>query len=68
MANNQWPVPSCPFQKENGKWTFYDYPNGVQKEPGECATEDNAKDASVKVLSMWIANKGGDGPINSVIG
>jgi hypothetical protein len=67
MAIKQRPGPGPPFQKESGKWTFYDYPNGVQTEAGEYATEDEAKGAWIKVQRIWIANKGGDGPINSVI-
>ncbi len=68
MTVKQRPGPGAPFQKENGKWTFYDYPDGVQTEAGEYSTEDEAKDASIKVLRIWIANRGGDGPVNSVIG
>lgn len=67
MASNQRPGPSSPFRKENGKWTFYDYPKAVQTEAGEYPTEDEAKDASTKVLRIWIANDCADGPINSVI-
>jgi len=67
MANNQRHSPGSPFHKENGKWTFYDYPEGVQTEAGEYPSEDEARAASIKVLRIWIANGGADGPINSVI-
>ena len=68
MANRQRPAPGAPFQKENGKWTFYDYPAGVRTEAGEYSTQCEAEDASIKVLRIWIANGCGDGPVNSVVG
>jgi hypothetical protein len=66
MSSNQRPGPGLPFQKENGKWTFYDYPKGVQIEAGEYPTEQDAKDASIKVLRIWYANGYADGPIGVI--
>ncbi|HKT11578.1 MAG TPA: hypothetical protein VJW77_07105 [Terriglobia bacterium] len=68
MAYEQRLAPQAPFKKENGKWTFYDYPGGIQTEAGEYPTEEEAKDAFDKVYRIWFANKGGDGPINSTVG
>ena len=66
MASNQRQGPGIPFQKENGKWTFYDYPKGVQTEAGEYATEDEAKDASITVFRIWEANGYGDGLVGVI--
>lgn len=67
MGSNTRPAPNPPFQKANGKWTFYDYPKGVKIEAGEYETEDKAKAAFIKVHRIWVANDGADGPINAVI-
>lgn len=67
MESTTRPAPDPPFQKANGKWTFYDYPKGVQTEAGVYETEDEAKAAFIKVHRIWIANGGGDGTINAVI-
>jgi hypothetical protein len=66
MASNQRPSPGSPFQKENSVWKFYDYPEGIRIEAGEYLTEHDAKDASIKVLRIWIANGCGDGPISVI--
>jgi len=67
MERNTRPAPAPPFQKENGKWTFYDYPKGVETEAGEYETETEAKAAFITVHRLWVANNGTDGPINAVI-
>jgi len=56
MPIQQQPSPSLPFQKDNGRWTFYAYPSGVQEEAGEYLDEDAAKQAAIKVWRIWEAN------------
>ena len=68
MAYKKRPAPQPPFQKEDGRWTFYDYPDGVQTEAGYYSTESEAREAYDKVYKIWFANKGCDGPVNAVIG
>jgi hypothetical protein len=52
------PQPGIAFQKAEGKWTFYIYPDGVQREAGEFADESTANEASVTALRIWEANNG----------
>lgn len=67
MASKCRPAPRPPFQREDGRWTFYDYPGGIQTEGGYYSTEDEAKQAYDRVYRIWFANKGCDGPVNAVI-
>ena len=67
MAYMKRPAPQFPFKKEDGRWTFYDYPGGEQTEAGHYLTENEAKEAYDKVYRIWFANNGYDGPINAVI-
>ena len=62
----QQPSPGLPFQKANGKWTFYAYPNGVQEEAGEYPNEEAAKEASIKVWRIWETNGFTYGPIGVI--
>ncbi len=60
------PMPSLPFQKANGKWTFYAYPKGVQEEAGEYSDKETAEQASIKVWRIWKANGFTYGPIRVI--
>jgi len=66
MSVPQDPMPGRPFEKENGKWTFYAYPNGVQEEAGEYPDKDTAEQASIKVWRIWEANGFNYGPIGVI--
>jgi hypothetical protein len=55
-ARKQRPGPGQPFKKENGKWTFYVYPDFVPREAGEYLDQDAATEAFRKVLQDWDAN------------
>lgn len=50
------PAPGPAIKKENGKWTFYIYPDGTEREEGQYETEASAKDARFKALLRWGAN------------
>jgi hypothetical protein len=50
------PGPSKAFRKDNGKWTFHIFPDGVAQEFGEYDTEEAAAEASDKILQIWQAN------------
>lgn len=67
MAIKRRPAPEPPFQKANGRWTFYDCPGGTQIEAGEYSNQHDAQDAYDIVYRIWFANKGSDGPVNAVI-
>ena len=58
MNPNRDPQPGTAFQKPSGRWTFYIYPDGEQREAGEWADEATAKEASVTALRHWNANDG----------
>ena len=47
-------------------WTFYVYPEGVAREAGDYINEDEAKEASFKVLLIWEANGCTYGPIAAI--
>jgi hypothetical protein len=66
MTTPQQPMPSLPFQKDNGRWTFYAYPNGAQEEAGEYLDEDAAKQAAMMVWRIWEANGFTYGPIGVI--
>jgi hypothetical protein len=50
------PAPSLPFQKENGNWAFFIYPQGVETEAGEYQTKETAEQWSIKALRLWQIN------------
>ena len=56
MKNEPKPAPSAPFLKENGKWSFYVYPDGSAKEAGEYTEEEAAKQSFIKMYRLWEAN------------
>ena len=58
MNSHPDPQPGIAFQKPNGGWTFYIYPNSVQREAGEFVDEATANEASVTALRIWEANDG----------
>jgi hypothetical protein len=58
MNSNSDPQPGVAFQKPSGSWTFYLYPDGVQREAGEWADQEAANEASVTALRIWEANGG----------
>jgi hypothetical protein len=61
------PQPGIAFQKPNGSWTFYIYPEGVQREAAEFVDEATANEASVTALRIWEANDGKQfGPISVI--
>jgi hypothetical protein len=41
------------MKKENGKWTFYVFPDGKECEAGQYETEAAAKEARFKALLRW---------------
>lgn len=48
--------PSKPFLKENGKWSFYFYPEGIQKESIEYVDEQEAEAGAKSLLRDWESN------------
>ena len=50
------PAPSIPFQKENGKWAFFIYPQGVETEAGEYPTREAAEQWFIKAMRLWEVN------------
>jgi hypothetical protein len=50
------PPPSTAFHEENGKWTFFIYPNGEPKESGEYSSKELANRAALFAHQMWQAN------------
>jgi hypothetical protein len=58
MVSHPDPQPGTAFQKPNGSWTFYLYPDGVQREAGDFTDEASASNASVSALRIWEANDG----------
>ena len=57
------PAPSTAFYKENGKWTFYTYPNGKSEEAGEYSSQKLANRAALLAHQMWQANGMSYGPM-----
>jgi hypothetical protein len=49
-------APGPTLKKENGKWTFYVFPDGEEREAGQYDTEAAAKDARFKALLRWGSN------------
>jgi hypothetical protein len=66
MTDAKQRAPGGPFLKENGKWTFYFYPHGVEQEAGEYADQDHAEQESIKMLRIWEANGFSYGPLGIV--
>jgi uncharacterized protein YfaP (DUF2135 family) len=56
MNTDKHPAPGPTVKKENGKWTFYVFPDGQEREAGQYDTESAAKDARVRVLLQWGSN------------
>jgi hypothetical protein len=48
--------PTVPFCKKNRQWTFYIFPDGVQKEAGDYPDEEAARTASWKTYRTWQAS------------
>ena len=53
MNTEKHSAPSPAIKKDNGKWTFYVYPDGKEREAGQYETEAAAKDARFKALLRW---------------
>ncbi len=66
MVDKIQPPPGTAFKKENGMWTFYVYPDGVQREAGDYPDEETAKDWSIRALRIWEVNGYKDGPIGII--
>ena len=47
MNTERHPAPSPTIKKDDGKWTFYVYPDGSECEAGQYETEAAAKDAQI---------------------
>ena len=56
MNTEKHSAPSAPIKKDNGKWTFYVFPGGEEREAGQFETEAAAKDARFKALLRWGSN------------
>ena len=56
MNTDKHSAPSPPIKKDNGKWTFYVFPDGKEREAGQYETEAAAKDARFKALLRWGSN------------
>ena len=50
MNTDKHSAPSPPIKKDNGKWTFYVFPDGEEREAGQYETEAAAKDARFKAF------------------
>ena len=66
MNADKHPAPGPTIKKDNGKWTFYVYPNGQERESGQYETESAAKEARFKALLNWGANGEKYGPASFV--
>jgi hypothetical protein len=53
MITDKHSAPSPLIKKANGKWTFYVFPDGQEREAGQFETESAAKDARFKALLRW---------------
>jgi hypothetical protein len=53
MTTDKHSAPSPPIKKANGKWTFYVFPEGQEREAGQFESESAAKDARFKALLRW---------------
>jgi hypothetical protein len=56
MSTDKHPAPGPTVKKENGKWTFYVFPDGEQREAGQYETESAARGARYRVLLQWGSN------------
>jgi hypothetical protein len=59
------PSPSTAFYKENGKWTFFTYPNGIAEEAGEYSSKELANRAALFAHQLWQANGKSYGPMKT---
>jgi hypothetical protein len=50
--------PGAAFEKDDGKWTFYVYPKGVQQEADEYTDAETAREWADKALRHWYTNGG----------
>ena len=57
MASGPKPAPTAPFLKENGKWSYYVYPDGTAKEGGQFVDEQTAMQ-SLDVYKRQVLNVG----------
>jgi hypothetical protein len=55
-SRKQRPGPGMPFRKENGKWTFYVYPDFIPREAGEYLDLGSATEAHRNMLQTWSSN------------
>ena len=53
MNTDQHPAPGPAIKKDNGKWTFYVFPDGIEREAGQYETEAAAKNDRFKALVRW---------------
>ena len=56
MNTDKHSAPSPPIKKDNGKWTFYVFPDGEEREAGQYETEAAAKAAEERLSSNGIAS------------
>jgi hypothetical protein len=49
-------APSAAFKKENGMWTFFVHPDGIQREAGDYSDEETAEDLSNRERLRWEEN------------
>lgn len=56
MNSEKHPAPGPAIRKPDGKWTFYVFPDGQQRESGPYDSESAAKDARYRVLLQWGSN------------
>jgi hypothetical protein len=63
MKSQGDPAPSTAFYKDNGKWTFFTYPNSKEEEAGEYSSRELANRAAYFAHQMWEANGRSYGPM-----
>jgi hypothetical protein len=63
MESHGDPPPSTPFYKDNGKWTFFTYPNGKEEEAGQYSSRNLAIRGALFAHQMWEANGRSYGPL-----
>lgn len=56
MASGPKPAPTAPFLKENGKWSYYVYPDGTAKEGGQFVDEQTAMQSFITMYRLWEVN------------
>jgi hypothetical protein len=67
MSKEKRPGPGPAFQKDNGMWTYYVYPDGVPREAGDYASEEAAKEWSARALRHWEVNSYTYGSIGAIV-